>query len=1164
MPDTIEQQLMWCNRARMILAATSGKKQKSVIKFDSELTNVQIALDQLIEMAGESTPVVAGFISELDAIALQASGLRDVGDPKYAGTKGQKKLREEAKAITTQLETLGKKIKASKPAKAILEARQRFFDNCNRARSRLKELGSQEKSDTTEVEELLAFIETAEQSVRSEEIYQQPAECDKATRIIAEWLGRLTLKMEQSAKDERQLDEAQSRAKPLVEDKVGAARRALAEAQTSGQLTPEIQLKLETTLQSIEQKTAAGLWTDALVLCKELPTAAQCKKAYLLTKRTLTENFRDELLLCENALTALGLVLETSAMEQERAKYNQLIARGGKESLSTKEVTLLRGGMNTLIEAWGKKTLALTGEKNKLDTAISDLRTRVERRKGLVSLPEEAENGRQLDLVIGLRDQLMFASGNQTAETLGRQLTAQRPALEQGRTWRKAATGAPQLVIDLGTWVANANLAPQLKAHAERLCTALSPATIERLTRVRDWTSLLLSHTQAEEFLAGAAKNVQTFTDFNTERGTLSHDMEPEWAKVEQACADFEKLAREKSLEPGPLLVPGREKLARIKGAWESWLGNATAADPGKVTAAKNGVAALVIEIKALGDAKTLEAESLRQAEEQAHQRFNIAKYGFETRQLDALMSVDVVAGNEMRKRLNEIAVDESLDEPGLPWDGRRQAVIDLSTEANTATGEARGRLQRLNQTLVQAVAAYKLKLTALREAMKNKGLDLKKFAPLLTSLETDIANLEVLTTTDNFTAAGVNNRLLGKLGERLDNLKTYVTNTSTFEDYTSTLERDREAIEQLKTDGLDTAAPDKLKALKEQLATLETDLYAMQPGPAAEAMRSLALAIDEARRDLQVTQTQIKQAKLAANDCAKRVAVFAKKGVADAYRKSLEARVAAARKSIESSTELPAVLKELKAIQDELTELETNPDAAFTRQKNVLAEQHATLKLKREWESRLSVVNSSVMSRLDTALDSGGDKSQKTEVKRIVEMAVKAVKDKKDYERGLRLLTQAEGRVAQIERNPEGTALGDRKALPKHVESYSANVIKLRHSLENFVTQAVEQAKGKPELQGRLREALNKQVGPLTLQLNPGLFAAPLKTLLGEDVPSAKRREAREQALERLRETVGFITTQPTMVKLAANPVVPLMSDMRALDASLTRLEAHLRASVR
>jgi len=1158
MADSIEEQLAWCERARVILAATSSKKKESVEKFDKQLNRVRMKLEELIKLAGEETPVVKEFVKDLDTIGRQALALKD---PTQQGKKGQEELRKQAKEITSKLEALGNRIDASKPAKAIMDARKRFFDNCDRARKRLKELGSQDKSDTTEVQELLAFIENAEQTVRSDTLYQDPGECDKATQLIAGWLGRLALKLEQQAKGERQLDEAQSRAKPLVEEQTGIAERLLAEGLTTGQLTPELQTKLEETLKAVQLKGAGVLWTEALELCKQLPTASQCKKAYLLSKKQLKTGLKDQLGLCETALNQLGEVLDPAALEQERTRFNQLIAEGGGD-LSETQVGLVRGKMVALVEAWNKRKNGQSEVKGQLAEKIRLLQLGVNLNAPMVPVPQRDENARQLELVTSLRDQRLFTDGLKVAETLERQVIAQKPAVESGQAWQQLAGSVVQLSADLGNWSKAQALPQQKRDDAERLSKTLSSENVGRLTAARDWATLIQAHGEGKAYLKSAGRASEKFVEYDPKRQPLRDDMNLEWVKVDKALSDFEQIARSAEVDPVPLLSKSVADLKALKADWEDWVKNTTRTSRTKIKTVKAAVAELLNRIKALDDPAKLKEVAGKQAESAAHGRFNTAKTAFINTQLAALLLVDALAGADFRKRLAELEKDDSTEEPGKPWAKRMAALVTLGEQATAAATQSGNKLQEQGRTQAQAVATQKERIAALRKTMDKKGLNVKTFGPLLDGLTKDVSNLELLTTTGNVTASNVNQRLLDELNARVEKLQMLVDHSSTFEDYTNGNDRYQESLDELKKDGLEKAAPETYTALKEQLAALKTDIYGMDPGPAGEAQRQMAIGLQAARVELDGIQEKQDRVGLDVAECGRRIRAFAKLGIAETYRKALEKRLSAARQLAETPTELAAALLEFKAIKEELTEVETNPDAAYQRQKTVLAEQQATLLLKREWQSRLSVIKGSVMSRLTSALQNGGDKSQKDEVQRIIDSAEKAVKDGKDYERGLRLLNQAEGRVIQIERNPEGTALGDRKALPKHVENYAANVVKLRQALEGFVAVAGAKVEN-PERKTRLEEVLTKMIEPLALQLNPGLFTTPLKTLMG-DVPVEARREAREEALARLRNASTFINTHPTMVKLAANPVAPLQSDMRVLDASLTRLEAHLRASVR
>jgi hypothetical protein len=246
-----------------------------------------------------------------------------------------------------------------------------------------------------------------------------------------------------------------------------------------------------------------------------------------------------------------------------------------------------------------------------------------------------------------------------------------------------------------------------------------------------------------------------------------------------------------------------------------------------------------------------------------------------------------------------------------------------------------------------------------------------------------------------------------------------------------------------------------------------------------------------------------------------------------------------------------------------ELTQLEKDPKVALARQKQLLADDHAQAKLKKEYTSQLEVFKSKSKPRAERAIKgANGDESQVAELDRMIKLAEKAASGG-DFERALQRLAQAEMRVQQIERNPQGTALGDRKALPQHAAAYGAEINKLRSTLDDFLVKSAELVPD-PALNKKVSAVLTPMVAKLKQQLNPRLFDLLVERLTNDKLEQAERREARAQALERLREARAFITSDPMMVQMGLNPIAPLEPVQRVLNSSLNRLEAHLRSAIR
>lgn len=431
-------------------------------------------------------------------------------------------------------------------------------------------------------------------------------------------------------------------------------------------------------------------------------------------------------------------------------------------------------------------------------------------------------------------------------------------------------------------------------------------------------------------------------------------------------------------------------------------------------------------------------------------------------------------------------------------------------------------------------------------------------------TLGNELKDLLALTDTANLSAAQANRLLLSSMAERLDRLVMLIENSSAFEDTEKALVSSQEALNELKSDGLAKEAASTAEALELQLATLVDEVYGMEPAAAGQAVTAMKQAIAAARLELAAIQTLREKLDELAQATKLRIAEFAQKAVAPTYRKSLEQRLQAAIKLGLAPEQITAAISQLTVIGTELTEIALDPQIALSKQKLLLADEHGQARLKKEYEQQLLVVRSKSVPRAERAVKAAdGDEGQLTELGRMIKLAEKAAKDGANYERALQVLGQVEARVQQIEQNPQGTGLGDRKALPKHAADFGAGVNALRGKLDTFLQDATAEVTD-PAAKDKLGKSLGPLVHRLKMQLNPRVFDTLIERIVDDQVPIADRREARAQALDRLRETRSFVTGHPMMVKLAVNPVAPLEPEQRELDRRLTRLEAHLRSAIR
>ena len=244
------------------------------------------------------------------------------------------------------------------------------------------------------------------------------------------------------------------------------------------------------------------------------------------------------------------------------------------------------------------------------------------------------------------------------------------------------------------------------------------------------------------------------------------------------------------------------------------------------------------------------------------------------------------------------------------------------------------------------------------------------------------------------------------------------------------------------------------------------------------------------------------------------------------------------------------------------MQQAEADPKAAMARQRTVMQQQHADERLKKEYEGRLDAIKRTVLPRAEKAVDdAGGDPGQINELSQMIKSAEKTAKGG-DYERAVQTLVRAENRVSEIEKNPAGTALGDRHALDKHLQTFATQVQALRDDLDAFVEASVQEV---PEASREaVREPLLTAVQQAKTQLNPRVFDPYVPTIGDIKAEKARRRDMRDQALQRLREVRIYLTSNPTLTKLALNPIRPVAGAMKLVDSSLTRLEAHLRSAIR
>lgn len=1153
----------WCRKAREILAET-GKSGKRAQQFEKALLDVQQRLQELKELAGQ-TPLVKQFHDEFERLAADANRLDQTIKGKPIPPKEK---REKAKKVLADLEKLDKSIAGSKPAKETLEVRRKFFVETKRVRDRLQEESTHPLANTTQIEQLLEMVANAEEQVRSDPLYVDNKRVEQKTKDVAGYLAGLVRREVQSKVQAQQLDLKQQDAKGRYPTQRVVVQRTLDELDGIGQLTPEMKSRLEKALQAAEGLAAKSDWIGAMAELAKAPTREQCSSAFLGAVPKVKEKFAEELQQIDHALQLLESVLDEGRLGQFRAQRNQLLSQIAQGGDSIKQITAERQKLKAFVEQLAQSRREGDECLNAVKLLIGTLKPKVAAHADKVSLVTEQENQRQFELVLALREQRQHAEALSAAQALERALqsAAQTQAVAAHQAWKKVEGELRGQDFINGLKIAGGNLGlpADVREQAATLLRRIGQAQLDQKALVRDWTGLTELHAEVRETLAGLGKAQKDFGDFAPQRLKADQAMKLKWTEVEQALGKLQQSLTQAGADADPALQPLRASLKTLQGEWALKLASASSALDLAQPDSEKAVAGLLQQIAAAGQAKAIEATRRAQREAQGAQAFREALALLEQTELAALRGASSSQAMALATELTGLEKKLDLEtDPEAPWAGRIGELAQIKKRIVQATTQAGQECTTINQGLTDRITKLRQSLQTAQQSLKQKiGGGAGKFEPLFTALRGELDSLELLTKTTNKSAAEGNTALITALEKRVQQLLDAINVGSDFEGVQTGIKQLRTDIDKLDKAGLKKEAEATSTKLNQQYTDLEATIYGLEPAAMTQALATLRTALATAQTELTDIQDNRRKLDLLANGCVQRIQAFARQGFAEAYRKSLEQRVSAARKKGLVAAELVAAIAELEALAVELTGIEADPTQALKHQTQLLADQHAQAKLRREWESKSTVVEKTVLPRADRAVeDAGGDTGQVDEAKRMLKMAKKAA-DGGNFERALQVLTQLEARVAQIERNPAGTGLGDRKALPKHVEAYSAEVMKLRQAFDGFVKAAL--AKVPSEQQGLVQPVLERTVQGLKARLNPGLFKLATDVLTDSKAEAGRRREAREEALARLRETVSFINTHPTMDKLKVNPIAPLQGDLRVLDAALTRLEAHIRASVR
>lgn len=1171
----IKKLASWCQEARAIM----GKGfQGDSSKMEKQIDDVAAMLKKLskVKNQGETDKklLAAGLenfrlltsehqrLTEAYKEAVAARKKTKDKSPEYAkADEAVTAAREKVRGLIQQMGKLKESMVADSP---LAEAIHFFEVTVGNAEKKIKTEMQNPRANEALLQDALRTLTRWREDVASMDKYQEPAQVKSVTEQIKPLLSKLIGSVTKESGVKREADKNQAEAKPRAEQKLKEVEALLLELTESGQLVPALGQQFATAIKNAKLKFAEEQWIAGSALLAALPGRKACLKQFDIARVQAGVNFGPEL---EQSRLALAM-LKTQADENTWARFNGadllLQGRAGSPGNVKNQVEVLQR-LREHIAAMKAEIQFGVQAKGRVAQMLVELKQKKVELEPVVALNRIEENRRQIELIELLQREKRWKEAQDTAKLLATGLALQsNPDFER---WRRVASelGPRALVNDLRMAVGNPGSTPALKDGAQLLLTRIG--RVAQLTEARDWTALMALHTEAKAFVLGLAQAIQKFKDFAGGRGEADDTVQPRLQRCSSALSELAQALKKAGADAAPVLLPLQGRLDELKAEWKKRLASAAEAVDLNQAQMEQELNLLHQAILSANYGKNIEETASAQREAAGKAEFDQLLAALERDGLAPLELLSVSDAAKFRKEIATLSQDVKREtDTAQPWAQRLLGLQALAGRVTSGITEAEKNCADLNRALGGKADAVALVLSAAKEELKSKGIwgSLSfRYEPMFSFLEQELAGLRELLTTTNATAAEGNRKLLEDLKKRADDLVKLATHNKGLDGREERVANVEKQLEALRKDGLDKLVAELDGNLGTQLKELKRDMFGMEPQVMNQALDEIGAALTGARKELDAQLDKKKKVNELKADLQPRVNTLKQQqGEAAEYFTALLKRIDAAVKQAGTAANLSQAVADLEAVAAEVARAQTEPKAALAQLKLQKTEEHAKALLKKEYEGRLKVLDDIVLPRARKAVSgAGGDGGQITELDRMFKQAAKQAKGG-NHEQALLSLTRIENRLVEIEKNPAGTALGDRNALPKHVETFVGQMTGLRDQLGEFVNLAV--AKAPEAARVALRQSLEDTVLKVKAQLNPRLFDLYIDGILDKDKKIAERRALRDQALQRLRELQVYISKQPTVVKLANNPVLPLLGPLQLVDTSLTRLDAHLRAAVR
>lgn len=387
---------------------------------------------------------------------------------------------------------------------------------------------------------------------------------------------------------------------------------------------------------------------------------------------------------------------------------------------------------------------------------------------------------------------------------------------------------------------------------------------------------------------------------------------------------------------------------------------------------------------------------------------------------------------------------------------------------------------------------------------------------------------------------------------------------------------------------------------LEEDFKTVQQDIYSIEPQAAFDSLRALNLRVNEAiaraatanelrTRFKDVDLPAVEQRFLAlsgfkADTLRGKLSKLRKEP--GAYLKELEARIKSAKTLVKEPQKEQKALDELKKILDEINAVIDNnnvlqPEQLVEQEKAAQARAFQREKEGKQWAALVKDFKRMGLERATTAVNDtdGGDKSQLTDLNKMLKQADDIFKDTGNFVGAVELLNNAKQYADRVIAHPKGLKSAARDELPK-VKAHWKEAVTAFNSSVDAVVGSINSADDGVDVSGlfdeesdegaaakkRLDEAIAKSVAMLNSLkklFNANIMDGPIAVLTSKSAATAEKRASRELAMKYINSYREVIRTDPVLVKLMQKERPFGTVDFYGLNAALRDLDLNIQRSV-